>query len=192
MALLNKIGLGIFLCLSLVMLGCSITRAAGTYYNNTMDTPWQVFWLHAEACIGILMASITVYRSVLINSSKISTKVQKFVDKILRLRSSDSPLEPENLTKRARFGRFLLLKIPSATLTGLATLLADTEHTHGMENNMSTVESTFEMRDVDYHEHLKKIRSMESPSATNGIAYSQEGMPYYFSYSDSANKLISH
>ncbi|KAI1855548.1 hypothetical protein JX266_000413 [Neoarthrinium moseri] len=174
MALLNKIGLGVFLCLSLFMLACSITRAAGTYYNNTLDTPWQVFWLHAEACVAVLMASVTVYRSVLVNSSKMSSSLQRFVDKVLRIRSSNEGMEPEKLTKRARFGLFLLSPVPNATLTGLATLFAETRRTPATNINIQTVESAFEMRDIDYHDHLKPSRSTESPSATHENIGSRE------------------
>lgn len=179
MALLTKIGLGVFLCLSLVMMACSITRAAGTYYGGTLDTPWQVFWLHAEACIGVLMASITVYRSVLAGPNSSSRSFQRFLDKIIRMRTSERISEPEQLTKRARFGRLLLSKIPTATLTGLATLFAKTSHTYGTDNNLSTMHSTFEMRDADYHVQLKNLRSMDSAQATNQTVGSRGGMSSY-------------
>ncbi|KAJ0108223.1 hypothetical protein J7T55_000188 [Diaporthe amygdali] len=177
MALLTKIGFGVFLCLSLFMLACSITRAAGTYYRDTLDVPWQVFWLHAEACIGVLMASVTVYRAVLVGPTKgASRSFRRFVDKVMQMRSSESERcsEPQQRTMPARFGWFLLSKIPNATLTGLATLLGDPDHKTQTANNMSTMHSTLGMEEIDYHEHLKQSQSMETPQTTDEAAHSRE------------------
>src|SRR4051794_14034466 len=130
MAFLTKIGLGVFLCLSLFMLACSITRAAGTYYQGTLDVPWQVFWLHAEACIGVVMGSVTVYRSALVGSTKASSSFRRFIDRVIQMRTSERLSEPQKRPMPARVGWVLLSKIPSATLTGLATLFGDPEHAH--------------------------------------------------------------
>lgn len=172
MALLNKIGFGVFLCLSLFMLACSITRAAGTYYKSTLDVPWQVFFLHAEACIGILMASITVYRSVLIGTAKPSSKLRRFLDRLIQMRTSERLTEQQPRTITGRVGWFLLSKIPSATLTGLATLLGDPER--GAEKTASTMQSGLGTRDMDYHEHLKKTKARETPSTPSEAALSQQ------------------
>ncbi len=72
------------------MIACSIIRAAGTYYGTTLDTPWQVFWLHAEACIGVLMASITVYKSMLVGPSNRAGRLQRFLVQIIRMRISET------------------------------------------------------------------------------------------------------
>jgi hypothetical protein len=176
MALLTKIGLGVFLCLSLVMIACSITRAAGTYFGNTLDTPWQVFWLHAEACIGVLMASITVYRSVF-TGQKLNNpgSLQRFLEKIIRLRTSERISEPERLTKREQFALLLLSKIPTATFTGLLTLFTENGHTGGTRPNSSTMHSNFEMQDADYHVQLRGLQSRDSAHATSGTLDSRDG-----------------
>ncbi|KAH8767519.1 hypothetical protein F5883DRAFT_671189 [Diaporthe sp. PMI_573] len=163
MALLTKIGLGVFLCLSLFMLACSITRAAGMYYQGTLDVPWQVFWLHAEACVGVLMASITVYRSVLVGSTKGSGSFRRFIDRVIQARSADRAPEPQQRTIPARFGWFLLSRIPNATLTGLATLLGHPDLEVETGEDSSTMYSTREVEEMDYHGHLKQARSLETP-----------------------------
>ncbi|KAI3341145.1 hypothetical protein F4824DRAFT_516336 [Ustulina deusta] len=142
MALLTKIGIGVFLCLSLVMIACSIIRAAGTYYGTTLDTPWQVFWLHVEACISVLMASITVYRSVLINQSinqsigpsNRAGRLQRFLVQIIRMRTSETLPESAQLSK--------------PTLTGVVTLFAQTDSTPETGNTRSTAYSEDY---ADYH-----------------------------------------
>lgn len=179
MALLTKIGLGVFLCLSLFMLTCSIIRAAGTYNqsNGTLDVPWGVFWLHAEACIGVVMGSITVYRSVLVGSTNASSSFRRFVDKVIQMRTSeDMSEEPQQRTMPARFGWFLLSKIPNATLTGLVTLLGCPDHTQEKGSNMSTMHSTRCMEEMDYHGHLKQQHySVETPRTLEEAPNSREG-----------------
>jgi hypothetical protein len=82
----TKVGLGFFLCLSTFMLSCSIVRAALTYYGGKLDYPWQVFWLHSEGCIGVMMGSITVYRPALIGSvTEVSNLLRARIAKIARL-----------------------------------------------------------------------------------------------------------
>lgn len=163
MALLTKIGLGVFLCLSLFMLACSITRAAGMYYQGTLDVPWQVFWLHAEACVGVLMASITVYRSVLVGSNKASGSFRRFLDKVIQMRTSEGCSEPQQYKMPVRFGWVLLSKIPNATLTGLATFLGHPDDDTERPKEVSTINSNRGMEEMDYHEHLKQERSVETP-----------------------------
>ncbi|KAK7992598.1 hypothetical protein PG988_001392 [Apiospora saccharicola] len=163
MALLTKLGLAVFLCLSLFMLACSIIRAAGMYYHGTLDTPWGVFWCHAEACIAVLMASITAYRTVLIGSASFFNMLQGLVDGVLHRRAKE-PGQPSNdqnqpLTARDRLVCILLSKIPSATLTGLSSLLAEATRAQETNSYLSATEPTLYVEETDYHSHLKSNRS---------------------------------
>ena len=160
MPLLTKVGLAVFMCLSLFMLACSIIRAAATHYGGALDSPWLTFWTHGEACIGVLMASFTAYRSVMIGSGKIFGKVQRYLEKLVQIRDVQGvePVRKQEQTTRERLGRFLLSKIPRATLTGLATLFAESSRFQETNIYMAT-NSTSEMGDTDYHGHLKNIRS---------------------------------
>ncbi|KAK8085850.1 hypothetical protein PG997_007121 [Apiospora hydei] len=169
MPLLSKIGLAVFMCLSLFMLACSIIRAAATHYQGALDAPWMSFWVHGEACIGVVMASITVYRSVLIGSGKQLGKVQKYLEKLIRSREPESVGQVNNQagTTRSRFGRLLLSKIPTATLTGLATLFAESTRIQGPSGHM-TNNSGLELGDADYHEHLRDTLYRSDPKATSG------------------------
>jgi hypothetical protein len=168
MMFVTKLGFGVFLCLSLFMLCCSIIRAGGTYYYDELyqDTPWLVFWLHAEACIGVLMASITVYQSVLANSSGSFSALQRLIQKAIAIRTSArlSEQERKQLNVRGRFGRFLLSKIPKATLTGLGTLFDVTGK--GNESVSTNMTSVYEMSAEDYHHHLTALHQADSSRIT--------------------------
>ncbi|KAL5390447.1 hypothetical protein PMIN02_006982 [Paraphaeosphaeria minitans] len=76
-----KLGVGVFLMLSVVMLVCSIVRAAGVYYQGIIDCRWQSYWCHVEACIAVIMGSLTVYRSTLVGSNEVPSKMQSYLYK---------------------------------------------------------------------------------------------------------------
>ena len=77
-----KIGVGVFLMLSVFMLVCSIIRAAGVYYEGIIDCRWQSYWCHVEACIAVIMGSLTVYRSTLVGSNEVPNKVQSYIYRV--------------------------------------------------------------------------------------------------------------
>lgn len=163
MRLLTKIGIGIFLCLSLFMLSCSIIRAAGTYYRDALDYPWQVFWLHSESCIGVTMASITVYRSTLVGSNEVSDKIQSYLYKLFgrRAASNSNTEHHEDGEKKTPNADILRLHIARPTLTGIRTMFgiktdrtgtADMTATAG---TVSTMDSSYGLMEMDYHAHIK-------------------------------------
>lgn len=174
------------------MLACSIIRAAGmyNYRNGTLDVPWGVFWLHAEACIGVVMGSITVYRSLLVDSTSASSNFRRFVDKVIRKRTSDRVSEkPQPPTMPARLGRFLLSKKPNATLTGLAMDPDHTEYGHGRTNNMSTMQSTRGLEEMNYHDYLKQGNSMDTSRSLEETPYPREGT-YFLHYINGHNVAV--
>lgn len=163
------------------MLACSITRAAGMYYQGTLDVPWQVFWLHAEACVGVLMASITVYRSALVGSTKASGSFRRFLDKVIQMRTSEGCSEPPQYKMPVRFGWVLLSKIPNATLTGLATFLGHPDDETKRTQEISTTHSTRGMEEMDYHEHLKQEQCVGTPRTLEEAQHPRECTHSHFS-----------
>ncbi|KAK4150899.1 hypothetical protein C8A00DRAFT_36475 [Chaetomidium leptoderma] len=65
----QKVALGVFLCLSLVMVVFSITRVSKISGVSGVDVPWVFFWQFMEASIAVLMGSLTVFRTLLISES---------------------------------------------------------------------------------------------------------------------------
>lgn len=73
----QKLGIGAFLCLSIVMVIVAIIKASGIRTSvDSFDLVWEVFWQQIEACTAVLMVSFTAFRSVFIsNKSKAGRKV---------------------------------------------------------------------------------------------------------------------
>ncbi|RAH69472.1 uncharacterized protein BO66DRAFT_471976 [Aspergillus aculeatinus CBS 121060] len=154
---LTKLGIGCFVCLSGFMFACSIIRAAGTYYRNALDYPWQVFWLHAEACIGVTMASITAYRSTLIGSNEVSDRVRGYLSRIKRTwkqRTDGSEVESRPRTAPVHDkNRWGFPRIPRGTITGLRSVLG--RSTAHRDTTVLTAGSMGGEEEADYHAYLK-------------------------------------
>lgn len=188
MALLAKLGFGVFLCLSFFMIACSVTRAAGNLSNDgAIDNTWKTFWFHVEGCIGVLMASVTVYRSIFVGSTKAIGSFQRFLDRVVQMRTSehfeDAAVKP-GTTRTGKFGKLLLSKIPTATLTGLASFIATATQSPNDNTNLATANSANDMADdSNYHAHLRRLRVTDvsscEPTETEAWCYS-EGTYFFY------------
>ncbi|CAI6331734.1 unnamed protein product [Periconia digitata] len=69
MPLRTRAGLILFLCLSVVMIACSIAMVSGFVTANA-DTTWRTFWQEVEACVAVMMASVTVFKSLLVSRQR--------------------------------------------------------------------------------------------------------------------------
>lgn len=70
----QQIGLSIFLCLSVIMMIIAIIRISGYRFHGvgirgSLDSTWAFFWLYLEACVAVIMCSITAFRSLFIHGS---------------------------------------------------------------------------------------------------------------------------
>lgn len=71
MKLCQKIGLAALLCLSIVMVILAIVRmTAYADHPRVMDLVWSAFWIHVEACVAVLMASISVALPLFVNRGR--------------------------------------------------------------------------------------------------------------------------
>ena len=123
----QKLGLGIFLCLSMVMgLIALIRMSVYRRHGNQIDVTWHVCWLFLEACVATIMASITAFRALFVRGgskgpdAKAQNRLQfySFRDRVLRkLTRSDKSGSWEEMDQEQ------LPKIPSATLTGIRTMI---------------------------------------------------------------------
>ena len=157
-SLRQKIGLACSLCLSGVMIIVTIVRIAGIKQrgSGSVDIVWLAFWQQQECSIAVLMVSLSAFRSLFVQSpaqppmlrqprSTPSEKRRRF----LRRRP-----DPDLYDTHEANG---LPQIPSATLTGMATVIGA---------NRRTEEAPYP--DQQYHSHLEPSdQACSSETATN-------------------------
>lgn len=140
MKLSRKVGLGIFLCLSVVMALIALVRIGGYRIQGKIDITWQVFWQYIEACIAIIMGSATAFRTLFVgeNSRQTPEKKPSYSFRLHLLRRNDSTGERSDWEGANE--RHLPI-VPSATLSGLRTFI----HRHGRTKvGMTTRRSDWE------------------------------------------------
>lgn len=72
----QKVGIGVFLCLRVVMVVVAIIRTTGVHTSvGGLDLVWQIFWLQVEACTAVIMVSVTAFRSFLISKKPRSDRI---------------------------------------------------------------------------------------------------------------------
>ena len=156
----QKIGLACSLCLSCIMVIVTIVRIAGMRHGNSgnVDIVWLSFWQQQECSIAILMMSVSAFRPLFVPNT---TRPH-----ILRHQRS-SPSERKKRFLRQRHDPDLydtnetnvLPQIPSATLTGVASMIE--------RNGQSTKTADL---DQQFHSHLSPSdhdRSAETTTANS-------------------------
>lgn len=173
----QKFGLGIFLCLSLVMILITIIRASNLPNRNPLST-WQYIWLYLEACIATIMASITAFRTLFVQRSLAEQKKQEAVAAAGKTPSGSyfSSVRERLLRKMGRWkgfggeweemssggqgglepglgkGEKDLPPVPSATMTGIRTFIYQNGRTVDEQSVVRSGFYTFDEEDQTFHE----------------------------------------
>ncbi|OTB13843.1 hypothetical protein K445DRAFT_13548 [Daldinia sp. EC12] len=133
----QKISLGLFLCLSLVMVCFSIVRVSGVRGELGLDVPWKLFWQYVEASVAVTMGSLTVFRSLLTLPTRNSDEERRNRVEVVGLRSHEHfscrmrllRLRKEHLDLESQNS---LPDIPGATMTGMRTFIRCNNHDPGL------------------------------------------------------------
>ena len=66
----QKLGVGVFLSLSIFMIILAIIKASGLKTSaDSFALVWEIFWQQVEAAVAVLMVSFTAFRSVFVSSA---------------------------------------------------------------------------------------------------------------------------
>lgn len=126
MKLSRKVGLGMFLCLSVVMALIALVRVGGFRIQGKTDITWQHFWMYMEACVAIIMGSATAFRTLFLDEKSRKTPEKKPLHSFrLRLLRRYNSTGEKSDWENANGGHLPI--VPSATLSGLRTFI----HRHG-------------------------------------------------------------
>jgi hypothetical protein len=118
----QKLGLALFLCLSLVMVIVAIVRIAGiNLRGGNVDIVWLAFWMQQECSIAVIMVSSSAFRSFFVvntvDSPSPGYSPGSWKRRLLRRRPSPNRDDMESANG--------LPQVPRATLTGMRTAIRD-------------------------------------------------------------------
>ena len=193
-SLRQKIGLAFSLCLSGVMIIVTIVRIAGIKQggSGSVDIVWLAFWQQQECSIAVLMVSVSAFRSLFVQSpaqppmrqarSSPSEKRRRFLR-----RRPDPDLYDTHETNG-------LPQIPSATLTGITTVIGanrqpdeapypDQQYPSHLEPSdqscpSETTTSNSSTRDIE-HGHSTESTFPHTNGETGNTAQRSSGLPWW-------------
>lgn len=118
----QKFVIGIFLSLNLFMTFTAAIRVSGLRYHGAFDVVWLYVWQHMEACVAVIVVSLTAFRSVFV-SSRISRN--KKAAKQNWYSSTIAAIKRRKASQNTSLSSTDDLPgIPCATLTGMRTHIA--------------------------------------------------------------------
>lgn len=118
----QKLGLALFLCLSLIMAIVAIVRIAGIKLSGgNVDIVWLAFWMQQECSIAVIMISSSAFRSFFVagtaKSPSPACSPASWKRRLLQRRPSPDRDDMESANG--------LPQVPRATLTGMQTAIRD-------------------------------------------------------------------
>lgn len=137
----EKAALSLSLCLTIVIIAVTITRAAGLHQHERLDTVWEIFWQTMSAEVGLIMTSLTAFRTLFVarcnnderrpprNSSELSWSFRSrkllrrlFFPSTWRSRSTGESSSGRN-EQKSQGQKKHLPAIPRGILTGVRTFI---------------------------------------------------------------------
>jgi hypothetical protein len=61
--LVQKIAVGVSLCLTVIIVTVTVVRASGLHHDDSIDTVWEVYWQIVSSEVGLIMTSATAFRT---------------------------------------------------------------------------------------------------------------------------------
>jgi hypothetical protein len=128
----QKAAVGIFLCLSLVMVVLATCRVSKMHGKVAIDIPYELFWQYLESAVAILMASLTAYRTFFVRYRERQRYQERMKKPSYSFRYFGRKRETavDDSMKE-------LPKIPRPTLTGLRTFIRGNNHS-GMQSGVTS------------------------------------------------------
>ncbi|ORY70235.1 uncharacterized protein BCR38DRAFT_102793 [Pseudomassariella vexata] len=168
---MQKISLGMFLCLNLVMVCLAITRVSKIHGAAGVDVPWEFFWQYIEAAVAVMMGSLTVVRSLFAlrderNRARVAVArprplAQSFFNRVRLLHNNKEHVGLESHDNDA------LPEVPSATMMGLRTFIRRNNRDSGSQMTQVPLEGISQQDTVveldNYNSRQDAVAELDNP-----------------------------
>ena len=119
-SLRRKMILGGILCLSVLMIIIAIVRVAtGKNAKGQVDTAWVIFWLQAEACVALMVVSVSAFRALFV-----AQRASKYNHDLESRRERQDESQAKLWTSRMKHDK-ILPSVSSPVLTGVRTQITN-------------------------------------------------------------------
>ena len=153
----QKFIIGIFLSLNLFIIIIAAIRVPGLKFHGTFDVIWLLIWQHIQACVAVIMISLTAFRSVYV-SSQASRAYKELANKPWYSSTVAAIRRKRALHQKDEEYIPGLPTIPSATLTGIRTFIQGGRRTGtGFPSLNSTITGEEEPEQWLLHERPAKL-----------------------------------
>ena len=128
----QKIILGIFLSLNLFMAMMACARVSGINFRGRFDEVWLFVWQYVEACVAVVMISVTAFRSALVGPDPLQRR--KDLAKRQWYSSSLQTFRRKKASQQSdREAMLDLQSVPGRTMTGMPTFIEGGKQTHAVD-----------------------------------------------------------
>lgn len=140
----QKVSLGVFLCLSLVMACLAVIRASKIHGATAIDVVWEFYWQYTETVVAVIMGSLTVIRNLLVHQAKSSYNSPAGVPDMSppgqgRQDGYRMQFVPRHKGKDIdQYTQFPLPAVPAAALTGVNTFIRHNQREPAYETQITT------------------------------------------------------
>ena len=167
-SLKQKIGIGSFLCLSLIMIIIAVTRISRVHASDFQI--WAPFWQQLEACVAVLMLSLTAIRTLYVPAKKSQEQQKKRTSY-----SRHKHLWPSS--KKLQDESYLQLDMPRATLTGVRAVISTNQSTSWPTEHEDSQDLDTHSDDVSLSIHF--LIGMTNPPLSPPIIYGPQPSTSY-------------
>ena len=155
---------------------CAVARIAGFHYKGLEDDVWSFFWQHVEGAVAVMMASITVFRTLFVKQTTNTetttprSPMESLFHRIFKRFQSLARAQPDEKPTSSPNRLILKLpKIPSPTFTGVRSFIRRNNRTDVSAATFATLDSVFDVSEADYHAALKThTRAASADTSSRG------------------------
>lgn len=185
----QKVSLGAFVCLSLVMACVAVIRASKIHGATAIDVVWEFYWQYIETVVAVIMGSITVIRNLLVHQTKSNYDSPAGVPDVSppgqgRHNGYHMRFVPRQKDKDVdQYAQFPLPAVPDAALMGMNTFLRHNHREHAYETQITSTStlvqdesqqrlSSIEPQMLQYTYHdVYQVRDLDDSNTLGGYTY---------------------
>lgn len=166
MHLRQKLGIAVFLCLSAAMIIITIVRVTAGLHKSArghkeFSMTWTHLLLHVEACVAVLMGSVSAFRTIFVSQTngegswQISSLFRRYLNK-LGLSSGSNKNTGELSFVRPECGNLPNVQKSGVTMNTLRKFIRRHNREPGATTLNSVGNSINDMEVEDYHAYRKE------------------------------------